>query len=185
MQNFIFLDIDGVLNHQSAYKADECKCVKIKNSSRQYVSFSSVSKSLLNDLIKLTDAKIIVSSSWRHSGLEYLKDVWANENMNGEIIGLTPELYGKDLPSIPRGMEIDLYLNRIGYRHINYCADTQYKYMMTANINNYIIIDDDSDMLYNQRNHFIHTNSMTGFDNIAYNKSISILSKSIIELNYE
>ena len=58
------------------------------------------------------------------------------------------------------------------------------KYIDKSIVKNYIIIDDDSDMLYNQREHFIHTSFMSGLTNELTDKAISILNKTLIELYY-
>jgi hypothetical protein len=57
-----------------------------------------------------------------------------------------------------------------------------------TNVDNYIIIDDDSDMLYGQRNHFINVlpspRNMKGFNEEHYKLGVDMLSKTVIELNY-
>jgi hypothetical protein len=56
-------------------------------------------------------------------------------------------------------------------------------------VDNYIIIDDDSDMLYNQRNHFVHVlpspRNKLGFNEKYYAQALDKLSKDVIALNYE
>ena len=60
--------------------------------------------------------------------------------------------------------------------------------MDKSGIENYIIIDDDSDMLYNQRNHFVHVlpspRNRDGFNETYYRQALEKLGKTIIELNY-
>jgi hypothetical protein len=99
----------------------------------------------MNKLIRETGAKIVISSTWRHSGLEFMKKVWTQENMEGEIIGITPSFRG-DIEgyTIPRGCEIEYHLEKeLGFHHINWDKDTQQEYMDKSNVDNYIIIDDD------------------------------------------
>ena len=55
----IFLDIDGVMNCRRSVKAD------IANDRRPYSSFDPDCVNALNQIIKETDAVIVVSSVWR------------------------------------------------------------------------------------------------------------------------
>ena len=187
----IFLDIDGVLNCESAYRNGECQYQEwIWEDGRKdhYQRFCVRSKELLNKLIDETGAKIVISSTWRHSGIEFMKKVWVMEEMSGEIIGITPSLRTKGL-HIPRGMEIAYYLNNdLQFNHINWDKVIQQEYMDKSGVENYIIIDDDSDMLYGQRNHFVHVlpspRNKDGFNQHYYEIAKSMLEKTVIELNY-
>ena len=188
----IFLDIDGILNCEDAYRAGHCQYVEwIWEDGRKdhYQRFCSWSKELLNRLIRETGAKIVISSTWRLSGIDFMKKVWELEEMEGEIVGITPSMRTKDI-RIPRGMEIDYFLeNDLGFKHVNWDEKTQRKYMDKSGLENYIILDDDSDMLYKQRNHFVHVLSSPrnteGFNEHYYQKAKLTLDKNIIELNYD
>lgn len=189
----IFLDIDGVLNCENAYRSGECKYVSwIDDSGEEdhHQSFCSWSKVYLNQLIEETGAKIVISSTWRNSGIEFMRKVWEVEEMKGEIIGITPNFrssikgYG-----IPRGCEIDYYLEHdLKFSHINWDSGIQQEYIEKSGVENYIIIDDDSDMLYGQRNHFVHVlpspRNKEGFNQKYYKEALEKLSKSVIDLNY-
>ena len=70
MKNIIFLDIDGVLNCEEAFKNGYCEYVEW-GKGEHHQSFYPPAKKFLNDLIILSDADIVVSSTWRHSGLEW------------------------------------------------------------------------------------------------------------------
>jgi len=183
----IFLDIDGVLNCENAYHEDECKYVGDLVS---HQAFYSKSKKLLNELIANTQAKIVISSTWRFSGIEWMRKVWEEEQMNGEIIDITPHLryLDKFKGSVERGSEIKYWLEDKGFYNINWSEEEQQKDIDKSGIENYIIIDDDSDMLYNQRNHFVHVlpspRNKEGFNQKYYEEALSKLSKSVIELNY-
>jgi hypothetical protein len=192
----IFLDIDGVLNCEDAYLSGECKYVEWTYPSGlkdHHQSFCSWSKEWLNKVIRETGAKIVISSTWRTSGLEFMKKVWELEGMEGEIIGLTPYMgykkTEKDSYRIPRGCEIDYFLeNHLDFTHINWDESIQKEHMEKSGIENYIIIDDDADMLYGQKEHFIHVlpspRNKKGFNEEHYKLSLEKLNKTIIELNY-
>jgi hypothetical protein len=187
----IFLDIDGVLNCEKAYMHGECQYQDWTwedGRKDQYQRFCSWSKSLLNKLIEETGAKIVISSTWRHSGIDFMRKVWEYEEMSGEIIGITPSLRS-DVMSIPRGMEIDYYLEKdLKFRHINWDIKTQNSYMEESGVDNYIIIDDDADMLYEQRNNFVHVLSSPynteGFNQKYYEEALYKLERKITDLNY-
>jgi len=145
------------------------------------------SKELLNKLIDESDAKIVISSTWRHSGIEFMKKVWEYEKMSGEIIGITPSIRANGI-SIPRGLEIKYFLeNDMNFKHVNWSYTEQKKKIEESGIENYIIIDDDSDMLYGQRNHFVHVlpspRNKKGFNTEYYNQSLTKLKSTIYELN--
>jgi hypothetical protein len=191
LRKIIFLDIDGVLNCEDAYKSGECKYVEFTSENGgkdHYQGFCKRSKDLLNRLIDETGAGIVISSTWRRSGIEFMKKVWELEGMSGEIIGLTPSLRNSEI-SIPRGLEIDHFLkNDLGFYHINWDQGMQMDRMEKSGIGNYIIIDDDSDMLYGQRNHFVHVlpspRNKMGFNEEYFGEALLKLSKTAIDLNY-
>lgn len=80
----------------------------------------------LREVVEKTGAKIVVSSSWRTMGLNRLKTMWELRDMPGEVIDRTPSLWTQ------RGEEIAEYLRE------NPC-------------DKYVIIDDDSDFLPEQK----------------------------------
>jgi len=187
----IFLDIDGVLNCEEAYRSGECQYQEwVWEDGRKdhYQRFCSWSKDLLNKLIEKTEAKIVISSSWRHSGIEFMRKVWKMEEMRGEIIGITPSITANGI-HIPRGIEIENYLNEdLAFQRINWSEIEQKRIIETSGVENYIIIDDDSDMLYNQANHFVHVLpspiNKRGFNEEYYEEALKKLSSDIIKLNF-
>ena len=187
----IFLDIDGVLNCENAYRSGECQYQEwIWEDGRKdhYQRFCSWSKEWLNRLIEETGAKIVISSTWRMSGIDFMRKVWELEEMSGELIGITPSLRSDRL-SIPRGLEIQYFLeNDLKFHHINWSREAQDKIIKESGVENYIIVDDDSDMLYGQRNHFVHVlpspRNKDGFDESHYKLALSMLNKTVADLNY-
>jgi len=151
----LFLDIDGVLN--------------IDNQERDCYGhlFHKDFVENLRQIIYVTGAFIVISSSWRKSGLKTLQEMWKVRELPGEVIDVTPSIYtaknmiqfwnGREkihpTPkthnySIPRGCEIEYWLK-------------------DHDVENYCIIDDDSDMLWSQRYNFVRT-----FDNFHHEDSI-------------
>ena len=186
MKKLIFLDIDGVLNCQEAYEKGYCK---FDDEFGQ--SFYPPAAEYLNKIIDATDADVVISSTWRNSGLEVMQNMWKSRGMSGKVIGVTPN-FSRDIPgySIPRGCEIEWFLEEvIGLHHIFWSKERQQEYIDRSGYDNYIIIDDDSDMLYNQRNHFINVHpsprNTQGFNSYYYVEALRKLSKTIIDLNYD
>ena len=188
----IFLDIDGVLNCESAYRQGECQYVEWTwedGRKDHHQAFCSWSKHYLNELIERTGAKIVISSTWRSSGIEFMRKVWEIEDMKGEIIGITPNFRGDvNGYTIPRGCEIEKWLKDSGLYHINWSREEQDKVIEKSGIENYLIIDDDSDMLYSQRNQFLHVppspRNLNGFSRAHYVEAIQKLSWTITQQNY-
>ena len=180
----IFLDIDGVLNCETAFKKGFCKYVDWVDKEKKdyHMSFYPPAKDLLNKLINETDAKIVISSTWRGNGLQFMQNVWKQEQMLGEIIDITPHLYLKDNSSAPRGCEIKRWLENKGFRHINWSKKEQQKYIKQSGIESYVIIDDDSDMLLQQKDYFVHVlpspRNKNGFTEKHFKQAIKILNKT-------
>lgn len=139
----IFLDVDGVLNSNRTFMAWGAGSMRGRGKHTvESTLLDPVSVSLLRTLVETVEAKIVISSSWR-IGCEVSEfhDVfdlygWDTRSI---IIGKTPRLY--DIGS-RRGDEIAAWIATSG-------QDTQ----------DYIIFDDDSDMLPEQKagGHFIKT----------------------------
>ena len=144
----IFLDIDGVLNNQLYYtsgRADE----------RDFrTNIDPVSVGFLNTLIKNTDAKVIVTSTWRLGRtVGELQKILDDEGFTGEIIDRTKDLRrGNEGDSILRGNEILCYMKE--HPEVLGCSYSDYRH--------YVIFDDDTDMLYWHRYNFIKTDPYCG-----------------------
>lgn len=155
--NIIFLDIDGVLNLYCESR-DEYGC-----------TFHQQFVNNLKTIIDQTNAKIVISSTWRHSGFEIMQEMWKYRNLPGEVISITPYLQNKK-----RGEEIKKWLD-------------------SNTIENYVIIDDDIDFLNSQLNYFVrtaqnfdHTDHIEGYGltKQCTIKAINILNNNIIIKRY-
>lgn len=134
----IFLDIDGVLNVIS----------------QGHDKFGSIfHQHFVDNLKRLVDetgAKIVISSTWRFSGLSVMQEMWKERSLPGEVIDITPDcaqlvedennefLY---YDQAERGHEIKQWLD---------CH---------SDVTNYVILDDDNDMLQSQRGNFVRTSN--------------------------
>lgn len=144
----IFLDIDGVLNNLDMYNNEDDK---IKTPSGL---LSKKNLTVFNQLVGQTDAKIVISSTWRtDDGVEaYLTEA----GVEGEIIGKTPKL---NTQFMVRGNEIHAWI-------------VEHKELLGMGYDDYsrfVILDDGSDMLYWHKENLFQTDSWTGLTpNIAY-----------------
>jgi hypothetical protein len=195
----IFLDFDGVLNHENWYR----KRMDLINSDNYIYDyplseFDPYSIKHLNSIIEGTRAKVVVSSTWRiGKRIIDLQKMLNDVGFIGEIIDVTPSISGKGCISedndkqisytTPRGCEIDWWLDRIGkFQRINWSKDRQLEYLEKSLVKNYVILDDDSDMLYGQKEHYVKCNAYgNGLDKETALKAITILNTPIIELYYE
>ncbi len=173
----IFLDIDGVLN-------------VITQGCDEYGStFHQHFMDNLKRIVDETGAKIVISSSWRKSGLKIMQEMWKHRGLAGEVIDTTPSLYLKKggsiqywndklsqhpTPkiygySIPRGCEIDYWLSSEKHE-----------------IESYVILDDDSDMLLHQIDKFVKCSGNIDHEDcvdIGYGLTTKCAEKAIEILN--
>lgn len=154
----IFLDIDGVLNHENHYKwlmeTDEPTPLQ---RFYPYSEFNPESCTILNKIIEETDAKIVLSSSWRLDGINKMNSLFKYFGLP-RIYDITPSLCNK-FGSLCRGKEIDAWLSE------------------HPEVTKYVILDDDTDMEEHQLPFFIKTNPYKdGLNEEVKNKCIKILN---------
>lgn len=136
----IFLDIDGVLNHEAFYRERTKKRVQdIKAYELQNIDPVCIGH--LNQLCQDAGAKVVISSSWRSKGdATYFQQLFSKLGFTGEVVGKTPHSQHRF-----RGLEILDWMKAnedlLGQHYSDY--------------EDYVILDDDSDMLYWQRNNFL------------------------------
>lgn len=165
----VFLDIDGVLNHQIFFKKrydereHERKIIKEggrlteKSHLEFYAEMLDVeSIEILNSILdKVEDVKFVISSTWRMGEtIESLTNILSIKGFKGEIIGMTPI----GCKCCVRGNEIQEWVSK------NMDEEDAY-----------VIFDDDSDMLWWQRNNFIHIDGYAGITPNSVYKAVRIL----------
>lgn len=160
----IFLDIDGVLNTgiYAIHYFDICKHFGLSRNGAKDLRhglrdefgshFDNRCVQLLQYIIEETGAKIVISSTWRGSGLQMMQLMWERRKLPGKVIGVTPFLNDLD-----RGYEIDEWLKE-------------------NQVDSYVIIDDDCDILPQQINNFVQTDGEYGLILKDANKVIDILN---------
>lgn len=153
----LFLDIDGVLNHENHYKwlmeTDEPTPLQRVY---PYSEFNPESCKILNRIIDETECKIVLSSSWRLDGIHRMNMLFKHFGLP-QIHDITPSLCER-FGSLCRGKEIDKWLSE------------------HPEVIKYVIVDDDSDMEEHQLPYFVKTNPYgSGLDNEVANKIIELL----------
>lgn len=148
--NIIFLDIDGPLTTMETYK--------LPTNNRGNAPFDYNAVQHLNHLIKESDAKIVISSSWRvfHS-FDDLKKIFKEEGVKGEIMDIVPITS----ESRDRGVQIREWLEGTSITNIRF-----------------VIIDDDIEDIksYFPRK-LVHTNGKHGITGMQVSLARAILEK--------
>ena len=118
---------------------------------------------ILNKFTDKAGAKIVVSSSWRASGLDWMRTIFKLVDIKAEVIGVTPRIYKEsDDDKDERGCEIEAWLNE-------HNPDAPY-----------VIFDDDNDMTEFQIEHtFIKVDFMVGLTEKDTAKAEELLAKQI------
>jgi hypothetical protein len=160
MNKVIFLDIDGVLNSQKWHSSEAHikihKCM-IRRGDLDELSYEIFNASmidpealqLLNQLVEETGADIVISSTWRKGEgerLNNIKSLLHGLGFKGNIIGATPVLNER---WCCRGNEIKKWI----LENVKYEDMKDFKYA---------ILDDDSDMLLEQKNSFYYIDNKIG-----------------------
>ena len=136
------MDIDGVLNSKTYYKT-------VDRTKKDWNRFNPLAVEMIKRLIEEFKSSIVISSTWRFAFVKELK----NELIKSGLVKYlhkdwkTPEAY----PS-HRGEEINLWLDN------------------HPEAIDYVIIDDDENILEEQKNWFIRTDINEGMTEEHYYK---------------
>ena len=152
-QPIIFLDIDGVLNSEIFYGERHLRFESgeisrdDENHSKNNIDTKVIG--YLNSLCQQIDAVVVISSTWRSGEtVESMQNIFNEVGATFKIISLTP------YTGYERGTEISKWLKDNIKPETYGCHSFDFK--------NYIIIDDDEDMLLKQQNHFFKIDNYTG-----------------------
>jgi len=140
----IFLDIDGVMNHRNFFQRSRL---------HELQEFCPYAVRNLREVIKITGARIVISSTWRKGRtMKQLKELFSWYDLDQYLIGKTPVLNGEI-----RGIEIQSYLD--AFKHP---------------VESFVILDDDRDMGH-LLPFLVHCSPISGFDDQKRVEAISIL----------
>lgn len=181
----IFLDIDGVLNHEEWYKKPEVIAMSkqpgFKGTEKEY-HFDPEAWKWVQKLITETGAKIVLSSSWRWYDLQATVEDFkgtAFQPICDNIVGVTPALLSRC-----RGIEIqrffDIVTGNITQNLPNFKEFLRDHPLETISANHetidaYVIIDDGCDVTKEQKSHLVQVDSWVGMQEEDYKKAKQIL----------
>lgn len=159
MRRIIFLDIDGVLNHDEWYNETKGKeghidphCVELLN--------------------QLEGAEIVISSSWgNHEG--ETEKLLQEKGLKLPVVGVTKKWHFK-YEWICRGNEIEAWL------FDTFGKSSRFRGKWGNENYEYVILDDDSDMLLEQADRFIQVD-----DTIGLTQEIIDLARYKLNLPYK
>lgn len=160
--NIIFCDLDEVLNteNDSVARTDAEFAGRGKRRDQFGQMFCPKACRRLENLCRITKAKVVISSFWRSMGIDKLCTMFRERGINVEIIGITPRFW--HLGRVKRGEEVAAWLK--------------------SNLwNDYVILDDDTDFLKDQLANFVHTKSKDGFNEHCLRQALRILLKDKTE----
>lgn len=169
-EKYLFLDFDGVITTlKSGWRLDLEKL------------------ELLGKIIDATDCKLVISSSWRSFTLENTIKAFSDSSgpfMGGirfpfcdRIVGVTPRMYAfihgnREMHyGLYRGVEIEHWL-KYNIPDDGNTFDPKKTVEYT-----YCILDDDPDMLLDQKDYFIQTHGHLGLSEDDVKRVIEILNK--------
>ena len=174
----LFLDIDGVLNSQNWF-GYRLYCIK-NNMYDRVLNFIDTNDenteyklnmiddraiANLNKIVEETGCKVVLSSSWRSSSESenvFTQYILKLKGFKYELYDVTPRLWHKEFGT-QRGEEIQLWLDKESEKN---------------EIESFVILDDDdSDMLLEQTNNFIHIDGQVGLTDRDVFTAIEILNK--------
>lgn len=162
----IFLDIDGVLNtvRSAKWRSERFDYLfSLKYTRKTRFDFEAVAN--LNELTRLTGAKIVLTSAWRSSSVRHAQELLREQGVEAQVVGVTPEVQNRELNCryVGRGREIRVWMRENGRRF---------------GLTNYLILDDDKDFLKFQKPHFVKTDYEIGFgDWKKFLKALKILNR--------
>lgn len=142
----IFLDIDGVLNNADYYRGKN-----LATHQNEISHFDSNNIHALNRIIDNTKAEIVLSSAWRLlKSIEEINELFNLVGIKGKVIDVTESLHYKNTYELaPRGLEIFKWIR-------------DYHKTLKGGLENYIIIDDEDDILDIQEKHFLQIDDRVG-----------------------
>lgn len=153
---YLFLDIDGVLNHDKWYDSKRMKELSPTFIRWEQECFDPECVQRVNRILKETGAELVVSSSWR--GDPELSEIF-------ESVGLPTDYSVTPIVDIA---------NWVYYEHR---GEEIKAFIQVFPCENYVILDDDTDFTEEQlKNHFVHCSNKDGLTEEKTNQAIKILN---------
>ena len=189
-KRYIFLDVDGVLNHPEFYESR--RLVGGHLSSHVTHLSSHVDPKCIKLLNQLEGCEVVMITSWSH---EECMEVLPKLGLKLPVIGgvkarelayqwivrgnSIAEWFVDNYGSMPRDSFFDSF-EPDGWWHPGRNWDFEkgeFRLVKESKFGiSYVIFDDNADMLMDQKNHFIHINPHTGITQEDINKAKQILN---------
>lgn len=176
IDKIIFLDVDGVLNHNAWFNWVHNHSEFLKEGGHRSIDPRSVER-----IIKICDetgADIVMSSSWRlwefYQTIKNLNRIRDLRPILERLVGITERtedrFRGKEIADFLERCKSGNFMTKLGYNLKK--ADIEF-----SKNPKYLILDDDDDMLDEQLDYFIHTDDRVGISIKDIEKSIKILNE--------
>ena len=146
MSNYIFLDIDGVLTSARLHVATRKTGV--------WSAFDPVAVSFLEKLVVKWPAEIIISSTWRNL---FTKDQFNMLFGNSNLANYFHQVWKTPILGGARGLDINAWLSAHGGKEAVY-----------------IILDDNSDFLPEQKHRLVQTDAEEGMLSKHYSRILDM-----------
>lgn len=156
MKRYIFLDIDGVINTERYQAQLELAGKPIRDELGPFYDPAAVGH--LKHIVDMTNAEVVITSSWRMQGIDIMNRAWCQRRMPGILAGITPVI--KSSYYCIRGMEI-----------IQWLAENENENEIVS----YVIIDDCHDFLPEQERLLVNTDPYIGITYADALRAIDIL----------
>lgn len=166
----IFLDFDGVLNterHQQALRLGGWK----RQDEYGPLFDPEAVENLMAVLSAVPEALIVVNSSWKLEGMDWILELWSARDLPGKVYGVTPD-YVPDLLNI----DLDDYDNIVMLAG----KGNEVKQWIAEHAPggcHYVIFDDMPDFLPEQEEHLIRTDPYVGITAENAAAAIQILTE--------
>ncbi len=153
----IFLDFDGVLNSLRGYR--KARAENRPTGDEYGTTFDGDCVAALRKIVDTTGARIVVTSSWRFFlDKDDIRKMWTDRQLPGSVYSVTPtNLLINPKERCKRGIEINDWYKAHGASA------------------NYVILDDDEDVLPCQLPHLVRTDPETGLTNEDADRASQIL----------
>ena len=174
MDRYLFLDIDGVLN-TIRYNDYLIEHGEVETDEDGAIFDPEAIANLAYIVKNVPDLKIVITSTWRFKGWDWMNSLWEKRQLPGRIYSFTPALdivCFKDLlnqknsnstfPYGTRGLEINEWLR------LNVKKGTPH---------NYVILDDEIDYLAVQENCVVLCDPYKGLTKNVAERTIHLLTK--------
>lgn len=171
----LFLDIDGVLNTESyserifVARKREALIRQLPLSSDKLVNktrdkygalFDPAAVEQLKRIIDASNCSIVLSSTWRRSGLQVMRSMWKDRDLPGELWNITSQFQMMD-----RGTEIKDFIELQRTHNIN--------------IERYVILDDRCDFLPEQLNYLVECHGYSGITTNIADRAIALFQDDV------